>query len=241
MKGNNIIRSVFPLITVILCCTIAVMALLHYADSIPAFSLTSNRLTLVIDAGHGGIDGGAVSTDGTRESDINLAIALRLDSIVRFCGQQTVMTRWDDSSKSDMLSYSEREDLKYRADLANRTEQAVLISIHQNDFPTAQPRGSQVLYSAFGSSNILGRQLQENLVSQLDPENRRLAAPAPRELYLTAHVRCPAVLVECGFMSNNFEVMKLKDPVYQTQLATVIAATYLSYIGETTQSEYGVI
>ncbi|MBR0208418.1 MAG: N-acetylmuramoyl-L-alanine amidase [Oscillospiraceae bacterium] len=186
--------------------------------------------TLVIDAGHGGIDGGAISADGTKESDINLAVALRLESIVRFCGQKTVMTRWDDSKKTDILSYSEHEELRDRADLVNKTENAVLISIHQNCYPTAQPRGAQVLYSSYGDSDRLGKRIQELLVAQLDPQNRRLAAPAPSELYLTAHARCPAVLVECGFMSNNFEVLKLKENGYQNALALLIAAAYLEYI-----------
>ena len=186
--------------------------------------------TLVIDAGHGGIDGGAISTDGTRESDINLAVALRLESIVRFLGQKTLMTRWDDSRKTDIISYSEHEDLKARAELANSAANAVLISIHQNFYPTAQPRGAQVLYSSYGGSEKLGKLIQSALVDKLDPENRRLAVPAPRELYLTANTRCPAVLVECGFMSNNFEVLKLKDASYQNALALVIAASYLEYI-----------
>ncbi len=194
-----------------------------------AVSARESRPTLVIDAGHGGFDGGAISTDGTRESDINLAVALRLESIVRFCGQKTVMTRCDDSRKTDILSYSEHEDLKSRAELANATANAVLISVHQNCYPTAQPRGAQVLYSAYGDSDRLGKRMQELLVKQLDPENRRLAAPAPKELFLTANARCPAVLVECGFMSNNFEVLKLKESGYQTKLALVIAAAYLEY------------
>ena len=232
MKAKTAKNVFFALLVSGFLCMLVIAALLHYSGCVSSFSQASVSPTLVIDAGHGGIDSGAISTDGTRESDINLAIALRLDSIVRFCGKKTIMTRWDDNSKSDILSYSEHEDLKIRADLTNGVDHAVLISIHQNDFPTAQPRGSQVLYSAFGSSEILGKRMQENLISQLDPENRRLAAPAPRELYLTANTRCPAILVECGFMSNNFEVLKLKDPIYQTQLAAVIAATYLSYIAE---------
>lgn len=191
--------------------------------------------TLVIDAGHGGIDGGAISEDGTKESDINLAIALRLESITRFCGQKTAMTRWDDSRRTDMINYSEREDLKYRAELANGIPNAVLISIHQDYYPTAQPKGAQVLYSAFGGSEKLGVGIQTNLIAQLDPQNRRLATPAPKELYLTANTRCPAVLVECGFMSNNFEVLRLKDSVYQTKLALTIAASYLAFLGAETK------
>ena len=241
MRKTSLSILLLSVLLILSICAVSVWAIVYYSDRMAAASALLQMPTLVIDAGHGGFDGGAISEDGTRESEINLSIALRLESIVRFCGQKTIMTRWDDSRKTDILSYSERDDLKQRADLVNGTENAVLISIHQNYYPTAQPKGAQVLYSSFGNSEKLGKSMQELLVSRLDPENRRLAAPAPSDLYLTANARCPAVLVECGFMSNNFEVMKLKDPVYQTQLATVIAATYLSYIGETTQSEYGVI
>ena len=207
----------------------SVWTIVSYSERIAA-SAHAPPPTLVIDAGHGGFDGGAISADGTKESDINLAVALKLESIVRFCGQKTVMTRWDDSRKTDILSYSEHDELKARADLANKTDNAVLISIHQNFYPTAQPKGAQVLYSAFGDSDKLGKRMQELLVTRLDPENRRLAAPAPSDLYLTANTRCPAVLVECGFMSNNFEVLKLKENGYQNALALVIAAAYLEYI-----------
>lgn len=195
-----------------------------------AQTFSPQQVTLVIDPGHGGFDGGAVSEDGTRESDINLAVALRLECIVRFLGQKTMMTRWDDSRKTDIITYSEREDLKYRAGVANSIGNAVLLSIHQNDYPTAQPKGAQVLYSGFGSSKRLGELIQEGLVTQLDPANRRLAIPASKELYLTSRTRCPAVIVECGFMSNNFEVLKLKEEAYQIKLAAVIAAAYLQYL-----------
>lgn len=213
----------------ILLCAAVVYIFPIRSDRVPASAGYTPR-TLVIDAGHGGIDGGAISDDGTKESDINLAIALRLDSIVRFCGQKTVMTRLDDSLKTDMISYSEHKDLESRAAMINNTANAVLISIHQNDYPTAQPKGAQVLYSSHEGSERLGKLLQANLILQLDPENRRVACPAPKDLYLTANTNCPAVLVECGFMSNNFEVLKLKDPKYQTELAALIAASYLSFI-----------
>lgn len=227
MKEKRVLFPAFFFVAVFFC-VLAVIGI-NRLSAVPALAPAVPH-TLVIDAGHGGFDGGAISEDGTRESDINLAVALRLDFLVRFMGQKTVMTRLDDSRKTDILSYSEHEELEKRAELANETENAVLISIHQNDYPTAQPRGAQVLYSAFAGSEELGRMIQTNLIAQLDPENRRLAAPAPRELYLTANTHCPAVLVECGFMSNNFEVLKLKDPVYQTKLAALIAASYVSYI-----------
>lgn len=224
-------KALFALLFAAVMLALALFLLIRRADESYETMGQSAAPTLVIDAGHGGIDGGAISEDGTKESDLNLAIALRLESIVRFCGQKTVMTRWDDSSKTDMIGYSERKDLQRRADLANGIPGAVLISIHQDYYPTAQPRGAQVLYSGYQGSDRLGTAIQANLIGQLDPQNRRLAIPAPKELYLTANTRCPAVLVECGFMSNNFEVLNLKDSGYQTKLALTIAASYLSFLG----------
>ena len=233
IRTSETARLILSLLVILLLSAAAILSLVLRTERF-AVSAPTEPPTLVIDPGHGGIDGGAISADGTRESDINLAVALRLQSIVRFLGQKTVMTRCDDSKKTDILAYSEHEDLKARAALANGTDNAVLISIHQNYYPTAQPRGAQVLYSSFGDSDRLGKRMQELLVGKLDPENRRLATPAPKELYLTANARCPAVLVECGFMSNNFEVLKLKESGYQNALALVIAAAYLEYIsGET--------
>ena len=91
-----------------------------------------------------------------------------------------------------------------------------------------------MLFSAYGDSRQLAERIQGNLIEQLDPQNRRLAVSAPRNLYLTANTRCPAVLVECGFMSNNFEVLRLRDSTYQTSLALVIAGSYQSYLNEKT-------
>ena len=108
--------------------------------------------TLVLDPGHGGFDGGAVSDDGTRESDLNLAIAGRTRLIAELLGQKAEMTRENDSARTDFASYSEHEDLVRRAELINSVPNAVLISIHQNDFPTGQPSGAQVLYAGFAES-----------------------------------------------------------------------------------------
>ncbi len=219
------------LCAILLCAALVRMLSAHDGRVVPA-SASMPRPTLVIDAGHGGIDGGAISADGTKESDLNLAVALRLESIVRLCGQNTHMTRLDDHRKTDMISYSERDDLKDRALIVNETARPVLISIHQNDYPTEQPHGAQVLYSAYAGSEKLGKLIQSNLVSMLDPGNRRLAIPSPGELYLMVNTRCPAVLVECGFMSNSLEVSKLKDARYQTALAVVIGASYCSYVND---------
>lgn len=186
--------------------------------------------TLVIDAGHGGIDGGAIGADGSKESDINLAISLRLQAVASFCGKNAVMTRVDDSRGANALTYSEHDELVYRADVVNSTPNAVLLSIHQNCYPTAQPSGAQVLYSANGKSESFGVLTHTNLINTLDPQNRRVAEPDKNHLYILSNVQCPAILVECGFVSNHSDITKLTDSRYQTALSTVLMASYLQFI-----------
>ncbi len=216
------------LLLVLFCVILSAAFLFHGTERKPSFS-DELCYTLVIDPGHGGLDGGAISDDGTRECDINLAISHRLRTAAEFFGLNVVMTRTDDSIRRGYADYSEREDLEYRAAIVNDTPAAVLFSIHQNDFPTSQPSGSQVFYAASPGSEALGKCLHRNLIDQLDPQNRRVAAPAPRSLYLTSHVQCPAVLVECGFMSNNFDVQKLTNSRYQSSLALIMTASLLQY------------
>lgn len=189
--------------------------------------------TLVIDPGHGGYDGGAISDDGSKESDINLAIGLKMRALAELVGLSTVMTRCDDSARTDYASYSEHEDLVLRTAIANDTPGAILVSVHQNDFPTGQPSGAQVLYAASPGSESLGKTMHGNLIRLLDPQNRRVAAPAPKSLYITSHANCPAVLAECGFMSNNFEVEKLNTDSYRRMLALVMVGSVLQYLSQT--------
>ena len=185
---------------------------------------------LVIDPGHGGIDGGAVGINGMKESLINLDIALKLQNIASLYGEKTLMTRVNDAVEVDAASYSEREELIRRTDLINSTENAVLISIHQNCYPTSQPSGAQVLYSASDGSEKLGRIMHDSIIKNLEPSNRRVAEPASEKLYITSHVSCPAVLVECGFMSNFSDLEKLSNDAYQTQLSAVMFASYRQFI-----------
>lgn len=193
----------------------------------------NSRSTLVLDAGHGGIDGGAISDSGLKESDINLQIALKTEALVRFLGIDTVMTRETDTDNSDNKAYSEHDNLAQRVKLANSTENAVLISIHQNKFPSAVVSGAEVMYSDNDDSKALGLITQDNLVALLDSSNRRVARPAPKELLLTSSVECPTILVECGFMSNPQEVQKLASNDYQLKLAAILAGSYIQFLNNT--------
>lgn len=183
--------------------------------------------TVVVDPGHGGEDGGAVSASGVLESGLNLEISLKLRDLLRFLGIPVVMTREEDISihnpESETASEKKVSDLRNRVRLVNDTPNAVLVSIHQNMFPEAQYFGAQVFYAGTGGSQALAEQLQGLFDTELDPTNHR-QAKASLTVYLMKNIHCPGVLVECGFLSNPEEAQRLQTPDYQKKLAAVIAA-----------------
>jgi len=207
--------------------------------AITAFSLEDEAPVPVVDAGHGGLDGGAVGVGGVCESRINLAIARRAEALLRFLGASPVMTRETDelAYPTECNSTHEKKvwDQKRRVELVNGTERAVLISIHQNSYPDPRPSGCQVLYGTVHGSRELGELLQAQLSSALCPENRRVAAPISEKIYLLKQVSCPAVLIECGFLSNGAEAAKLARDDYQTKLAAAICASYFQYVNGDTE------
>ena len=182
---------------------------------------------IVLDPGHGGEDGGAVSPNGTRESGLNLEISLRLRDVCRFLGLPVTMTRETEislhSSDADTVSEKKVSDLKNRVALVKDTPDPILVSIHQNMFEQPKYHGAQVLYAPSQGSEALAQALQAALRTGLDPQNHR--EPKERkDLYLLNKVSCPAVLIECGFLSNPAEESLLRDAAYQTRLAAVIGA-----------------
>ncbi len=189
---------------------------------------------LVIDAGHGGADGGAVAPDGTRESDLNLDIALRLQALAALWGVDTVMTRDSDDidypPAAKTLSEMKKADQNARIGLINSVEGALLLSIHQNTFPAASPWGIQVFYGAITGGEELAAIIQDNMTRWLCPDNRRVAEPIDENIYLMRKAACPAVLVECGFLSNPGDLEKLNNEDYRMELAVVMLASCLTYI-----------
>lgn len=189
--------------------------------------------TVVIDAGHGGEDGGAVSVSGVRESGLNLEIALRLNDMLRLLGQRTVMVRTQDISvhSPDAVSVSEKKvsDIRNRVALVNETPCALLVSIHQNQFPESKYRGAQVFYAATEGSEALAAALQDDLRTQVDPKNHR-QCKAAQDIYLLSHIECTAVLVECGFLSNPQEEQLLRNGDYQKKLAAAIGCGIRNYL-----------
>jgi len=183
------------------------------------------RHCIVIDAGHGGVDGGATSCTGVLESNLNLEIALRLNDLLRLLGYDTTMIRTTDESvytQGETIAAKKVSDLKQRVKIVNETENALLISIHQNQFSDSQYSGAQVFYTGSENSVNLAKNLQTMLVESLNPGSSRQAKKASG-IYLMEHIECTGILVECGFLSNPAEEAKLRNAEYQKKLCSVIA------------------
>lgn len=189
--------------------------------------------TLIIDAGHGGADGGASTDSGVCESGINLDIAQRLELIAGFLGTDAVMTRSTDEiaypDEADTIAKKKVYDQKSRAALINSIENGVLISIHQNKYPDPRPSGPQALFGKAEGSRELGELVQQRLTECVCKDNRRVAAPVSDDIYLMRNAACPAVLVECGFLSNADEAAKLQTEEYRLKLAVVLAAAFIQF------------
>ena len=193
----------------------------------------TEELTVVVDAGHGGEDGGAVAADGTAESGLNLSIALRVRDLLTFTGVPTAVTREGEGAIYDPGSATLREkkvsDLHNRADLVNAIPGAVLLSIHQNSLPSSpSTQGAQAFWNGQPGAEELAASVQAALNAAVNAGRGKKAAQAPSSVYLMKSVEAPAVLVECGFLSNPEETRRLKDPAYQTRLAAAVAAGVLS-------------
>ena len=187
----------------------------------------------VIDAGHGGMDGGATSCTGIQESQINLEIALRLDDLMHFLGYDTVMIRTTDCSvytEGNTISAQKVSDLKQRVKIVNETKNAVLVSIHQNIFSDGRYSGAQVFYAPDDTSRELASCLQTAFVATLNPGSNRKCKKADG-VYLMEHIDKPGILVECGFLSNPEEEANLRSASYQKKLCAVIAATLSTHLG----------
>lgn len=196
-------------------------------------------LTVIIDAGHGGEDGGAVSASGLLEKDLNLDIALRLCRRLEEEGARVILTRDSDTLLYDRnVDYRGRKkalDLAARRRIAEENPSAIFVSIHMNAYPQTQYRGLQVWYSPNDPrSRALAERIQNTVSAQLQPENDRRIKSATSAIYLLHHITSPAVLVECGFLSNPEEAAALATEEYRERLAFLIGRSILEYASDGT-------
>lgn len=189
--------------------------------------------SIILDAGHGGEDGGAVSLSGEKESQINLEIVKKMDQMLGLLGEAPLLLRQEDLSLHDDSAVTLREkkvsDLKNRVEAVSCQPTAVLVSIHQNSYPEPKYCGTQVFYAPTGGSEQLAEQIQHAVVRHLQPENTRKVKQIPESVYLMNHVKNTAVLIECGFLSNPAEEILLQNSGYQQKLAMVLAAALVQY------------
>lgn len=196
---------------------------------------SEEEFTVVIDPGHGGMDSGAVSVNGILEKDLNLVISKLLSEYLEKSGVNTVLTRTDDTMLSLPGSElnSKTQDLSARSEIANTHLNGIFVSIHMNKFTSSDVSGLQVWYSNNGRlSEILAQCIQSNVVKTLQTTNKRQVKNAGKSIYVLRKVNVPAVLVECGFLSNAEEEKLLVSPDYQIKLAQSIGDGILKYIGD---------
>ena len=180
---------------------------------------------IILDAGHGGVDGGATSCTGVSESAINLEITLRLRDLMALLGIDTKLIRETDISvytEGESVAAKKVSDLKNRAKFVNQTPNAILISIHQNYFTNSRYSGPQVFYKNEENSKTFGKYMQTALVKTLSPFNKRQYKKADG-IYLLNNIKTAGILIECGFLSNPTEASKLETTQYQQKLCAVIA------------------
>ena len=231
-------KTYFIPITVLILCCLAFLLLSYLSynkiDKL-ASTLAGERIpTIVIDPGHGGEDGGATGVSLASEKEINLAIALKLQKLLEISGFHVSMTRTTDVSISDDHLDTVRErkvsDLHNRLKMIEAQENCIFISIHQNHFTSSRYSGAQVFYSTKNDeSKKLAETIKSRVVELVQPENKRETKPATSSIYLLWNTKVPAILVECGFLSNESEAAKLNDKIYQQQMAFAICSGVLDY------------
>lgn len=207
-------------------------------DSVYVFSRSlgsEGNHNIVIDPGHGGQDGGAVSCTGIYESHINLEIAIRLRDLLNLLGYRTKMTRQTDVSlhvEGETISQKKISDLKERVKMISRVPNAILISVHQNYFPQERYSGAQIFFADTPGSEVLAKSIQDAFTGSINIHSNRKAQKS-EGVYIMKNVKMPAVLVECGFLSNAEEEKKLRDSEYQKKICCVIASCVARFIADT--------
>ncbi len=198
----------------------------HFGEgSAPAFEEKAGGYdTVILDAGHGGEDGGAVSKAGYLEKDLNLSLALTLGEQLTLAGKEVIYTRTEDillyDRSSDYMGRKKVQDLAARRAVGDAHPEALFVSIHMNAYPLPQYSGVQLWYSpGHPLSRETAKELQEQVQGTLQPDNRRHIKEAGSGIYLLYHLKNPAILAECGFLSNPEEAEKLNDPLYRQQLS----------------------
>ncbi len=230
--GKTVLFSVFLIVLILLFSDL--FQRFQKKESLPTFcdSQIEKHPTVILDAGHGGMDSGAVSVLGEEEKNINLAVVKKIGAFLEEAGICVLYTRTEDVMlTSEKTSSKKAGDLLARVELAKENPEAVFISIHMNTLPIEKYKGLQVFYSDnHSTSRVLAQQIQNDAKQLLQKDNNRNAKNAMSSIYILDRITTPAVLVECGFISNHEEASLLVQEDYQKQLAFVISRSVISFM-----------
>lgn len=226
-------KTALSLLLVVACAVLSGWLIYEVAIQ-PTSTIQKTEPIIIVDAGHGGFDGGAVAGDGTVEKDINLNISNSLASLLKGFGYDVLMTRTEDTGTEDdsnaTIDKRKVSDLKNRLKMMNKYENSIFVSVHLNKFTTSSADGAQVFYSKnHNDSRELGLKIQESIVELLQPDNKRVIKQGTKSTYLLHNAKNPAVIVECGFLSNSAELKKLQSEEYQKQMSFAIFCGILKY------------
>lgn len=240
MKSFKIIKNK-PVIIILLFIILILSLIIYTAKTNESFTGVSGNIynfrTVIVDAGHGGADGGTTGSDGSVEKEINLQIAQKLNRLLCLYGFNVIMTREnDDSIHSDdsaTLRQKKISDIHNRMKIINENPDAIFVSIHQNHFADMSVHGTQVFYSKNNPmSRILAQKIQDSVAQNIQPDNMRQIKKSGTEIYLLYNSKSPSIMVECGFMSNKNDLSLLLDDDYQKKIALSIADGILNFYKE---------
>lgn len=232
---NRLMRKLSVTLTLAACIAVVVIsaAVRENGAAVAVSGRVSAQKTIVLDAGHGGIDGGCVAPDGTCEKDINLAIVQNLRQMLEFSGYNVVLTRSEDVSVHDSgvegIRNQKVSDMENRLEIIKSYPESVFVSVHQNQYTDSRYFGAQMFYTTNNSDNFRLATVMQKCFAELQPDNDREIKLIDNELYLFKTTEQPALLIECGFLSNPDDAAKLKADTYQKQVAFTIYKGLMSY------------
>ena len=207
----------------------AVICHLLLMTSVNVFN--TNQVDVIIDAGHGDPDGGAIATDNTHEADLNLQIALKIYNELKQRNINCILTRTDSNgiyTKGDSIHSKKVSDIRNRIEIANKNNQALFLSIHMNTYSSSEVCGAQVFYKNTGvASKEIAYEIQNAINVKFQPNNVKKTKIIPSNVYLFNHIENECVLIECGFLTNEDDLKKIKSEAYQTDFSKSIAETII--------------
>lgn len=230
--GDFMKKALFIFFSVFLVASILLLQEIKTAST--SQLIEENFPVIIIDAGHGGEDGGAVGADGTNEKYINLSISLKLNEILTVMGYETRMVRTTDVSihneGADTIRERKSTDIRNRAAIMEEYENCLYVSIHQNKYEDSRIWGAQTFYSPNDeASKALAQFIQTSIAAKIQSDNKRLIKESGTSIYVLYNATKPAVMVECGFISNPNELSQLKSEEYQSQMAFSITSGIINY------------